>query len=175
MELNHYWNWQHPLKPYTTSQPANPGSFPPDNASRTEPPEPGEGEWPAWGGQGWILVEDHRGKKGWVDGSPYEVKDFGPLPDGWTDEQPPPTPEQQREAQRAAILAALDELDRKSMRSVRAIGVLSNKLETADAGDRADLEAKLASEEVFLAGLEDQAEAKRAELAALDIAPNALN
>ena len=61
----------------------------------------------------------------------------------------------------------LDDLDRKSMRSVRAIGVLRRKLETAATADLAVLENKLAAEETYLAGLETQAESKRAELAEL--------
>jgi hypothetical protein len=164
-EYNHYWNQEHPLRPYTMTQPANPGSFPPSNASRTAPGEPTPpGKWPAWDGEGWIFVDDHRGESGWVDGVRTEIKDLGPLPEGWSDTAPEPTPAEVKAAKEAAILAALDELDRKSMRSVRAVEVLRRKLE---AGPDAALEGKLASEETYLAGLEDKAEAKRAELATL--------
>ncbi len=34
------------------------------------------------------LAQDHRGREGWLNGEPYTVTQWGPLPDGWTEEQP---------------------------------------------------------------------------------------
>ena len=52
-------------------------------------------------GDGWDLVEDHRGQEGWLDGQSHTIVDLGPLPAGWLDEQPIPpdtrTPEEKRQ------------------------------------------------------------------------------
>ena len=42
----------------------------------------------------WIYVEDHKGKSGYIKGEPYEIKEYGPLPDGWSDTPPTPTHEE---------------------------------------------------------------------------------
>ena len=60
-----------------------------------------------------IQVEDHRGKQGYVNGEPYTVTKPGPLPDGWSDTPPPPTPDElaaQARAQRDALIGATDYL-----------------------------------------------------------------
>jgi hypothetical protein len=165
--LNYYWNPEHPLKPYTTRQPANKGSIAPVNAARTAPPTPPEGKWPAWTGSAWGLIDDHRGEKGYVDGQPIEIKDYGPYPTGWSLDPPPPTAQELLDRQRFDILGVLDEIDRKSMRCVRAIETLRRALETAEPDAKEALVAKLAEEEDRLDGYEAQAEAKRAALAAL--------
>ncbi len=41
-------------------------------------------------GDGWEYVEDHRGKEGWLPGgAPHVVVDLGPLPEGWSEIEPP--------------------------------------------------------------------------------------
>lgn len=42
----------------------------------------------------WIDVENHVGEKGYVNGVPTEIKEYGPLPEGWSDTPPPPTIEE---------------------------------------------------------------------------------
>ncbi len=76
---------------YVSSAPANPGTLPPDRALRIPPPER-EGFWPVLNasGDGWTLVEDHRGRVGWRDGAREEIAALGPFPDGWSAEPPPP-------------------------------------------------------------------------------------
>ena len=71
---------------YTGSAPAYPGTVPPDNALRDAPPRK-DGHWPVRdvGGTGWILVEDHRGREGWLNGRPAMIAAPGPLPEGWKD------------------------------------------------------------------------------------------
>lgn len=48
--------------------------------------------WHRWQRQGetWDAVEDHRGRDGWLaDGTPHLVTALGPLPDGWSEVEPP--------------------------------------------------------------------------------------
>lgn len=41
-------------------------------------------------GDGWEYVEDYRGKEGWLPGgAPHVVVDLGPLPEGWSEIEPP--------------------------------------------------------------------------------------
>lgn len=65
----------------------------PNNATRTVPTIV-EGFVPRWTGKNWEQIEDHKGKSGYVNGQPHEVKEYGPLPAGWSDTPPAPTPEQ---------------------------------------------------------------------------------
>ena len=39
----------------------------------------------------WVNVENHVGEKGYVNGVPIEIMEYGPLPEGWSDTPPPPT------------------------------------------------------------------------------------
>lgn len=65
----------------------------PNNATRTVPTIV-EGFVPRWTGKNWEQVEDHKGKSGYVNGVPTEIKEYGPLPDGWSDTPPAPTIEE---------------------------------------------------------------------------------
>ena len=65
----------------------------PNNATYTAPTVV-EGMVPRWTGEKWEQVEDHKGKSGYVNGQPHEVKEYGPLPEGWSDTPPPPTIEE---------------------------------------------------------------------------------
>lgn len=59
----------------------------------------------------WVNVENHIGEKGYVNGVPMEIKEYGPLPDGWSVTPPPPTLDQLFAALRTtrdARLAATD-------------------------------------------------------------------
>lgn len=125
----------------------------PGDATTLQPPAQREGFARVLNlaGDMWEYIEDHRGKEGFVSGRPYTVRDLGPLPDGWSDTDPEPTPEQQTAQRRIEILRELDAIDTQSVRPLRA------KLAgTATAED----EARLAS-------LEAQAQTLRAELAGL--------
>lgn len=62
----------------------------PNNATYTDPKEKA-GHIPRWKGQQWEQVENHKGKEGYVDGVAFTVKDYGPLPEGWSDTPPPLT------------------------------------------------------------------------------------
>ena len=92
----------------------------PNNSTRTAP-KLQEGHIPRWTGKKWEQVEDHRGRQGYVDGKPYTVKEPGPLPEGWSDDPPPPTQQELDKRRIAEIHARLDELDRQSVRPLRAI------------------------------------------------------
>lgn len=109
---NHYFDDAHPLRPYTHSLPAMPGTFPPVNALRAEEaPITESGFWPCESNGVWVAVEDHRGKSGYLNGQTHEIKELGPLPEGWSDTPPPPPPptvEEQIAAFTNAIQAHLD-------------------------------------------------------------------
>ena len=149
---NYYFDSNHPLRPFTFSADATPGSLPPDNALRIEPPEHGENQWPGESKGAWVLIADYRDKQGFIDGEPHTINDFGPLPESWSDTAPPPDPEELRQARRAEILAELAEIDRQSVRPLRAIAK----------GTATD------EDQERLAGLEARAEELRAELAGLE-------
>ena len=102
-------------------------------------------------GDVWEHIEDHRDKAGFVEGQPHTVRDLGPLPAGWSDTAPEPTPEQQTAQRRAYIQGELAAIDMQSVRPLRA------KL----AG------AATAEDEARLASLEARALELRAELASL--------
>lgn len=63
----------------------------------------------------WVDVENHVGEKGFVNGVPTEIKDYGPLPEGWSVTLPaPPLAEVQAEKRQqinagfeAALVASL--------------------------------------------------------------------
>jgi hypothetical protein len=63
----------------------------PNNATYTAP-EMQDGYIPRWTGAAWEQVENHKGKEGYVGGEPFTVKEYGPLPGGWSDTPPPPPP-----------------------------------------------------------------------------------
>jgi len=84
----------------------------PHNTTRTAP-KLQDGFIPRWSGKKWNQVQDHRGKNGYVDGKPFTVKDYGPLPDGWSDDPPPPTPEELVAAFEGAVSACLGEFVQK--------------------------------------------------------------
>lgn len=60
----------------------------------------------------WVNVENHVGEKGYVNGVPIEIKEYGPLPDGWSVTPPPPTAYQHFAALRAARNARLADTDK---------------------------------------------------------------
>ena len=65
----------------------------PNNATRTAPTLK-KGFVPCWDGKKWGQVEDHKGESGYVNGQPHEIKEYGPLPEGWSDTPPAPTIEE---------------------------------------------------------------------------------
>lgn len=82
----------------------------PNNATYTVPTIV-EGKVPRWTGKRWEQIEDHKGKNGYVNGQPHEIKEYGPLPEGWSDTPPPPTANElsaHLRSARDALLAATD-------------------------------------------------------------------
>jgi hypothetical protein len=39
----------------------------------------------------WTQAEDHKGEKGYLNGDPFEITEYGPYPEGWS-AAPPPKP-----------------------------------------------------------------------------------
>ena len=119
--FDNYFDYTRPGMPYTHSHPAPDGAFPASNAAReaTKPTAP-KGFHPCWAPENgpekkdeWVHLENHIGKQGYVDGEPYTIKEYGPLPKGWSDTPTPLTPEEQAEQARAmrdGLLAATDAL-----------------------------------------------------------------
>lgn len=122
---NYYWRTSDGA--YTRSAPAHPGSLPPQNAIRIAPPQGEPGVWPQINEDmsGWNLVEDHRGREGYIDSKPTKVVSLGPLPDGWSDSPPEisdaRTPEEIAARRRAEIMGELTALDSGSIRALRAL------------------------------------------------------
>lgn len=85
--------------------------FLPSNATYTKPLEDKEGFVQKWNGKKWEYVENHKGESGYLDGKPFEMKEFGPLPKGFSKEAPAPTEEElvaQARAKRDAMLQDTD-------------------------------------------------------------------
>lgn len=73
------------------------------------PPE-NEGFIPKWTGATWELVENHKSERGWINGEPFEIKDYGPYPEGWSSTPPAPTMLEQVQAVQAKYHAVLNTL-----------------------------------------------------------------
>ncbi len=55
----------------------------------TPPPEAQTGYAAVWNGKAWEQIEDHRGETVWKSyAESMTIKELGPVPDGWTAEQP---------------------------------------------------------------------------------------
>lgn len=83
----------------------------PNNATYTAP-NLQDGYVHRWNGKKWDQVENHKGKQGYVDGQPFIVTDYGPLPDGWSETPPPPTLSEVISDYEARIQARLDNFAR---------------------------------------------------------------
>lgn len=62
----------------------------PNNATYTAPGKR-DAHIPRWNGESWEPVENHKGREGYLHGAAYTIRDYGPLPEGWSDSPPPPT------------------------------------------------------------------------------------
>ena len=79
----------------------------PNNATYTAPTLK-KGFVPCWDGKKWGQVEDHKGESGYVDGQPYTINAYGPLPEGWSDTPPLPALADVQATKRTAINAGFD-------------------------------------------------------------------
>lgn len=79
----------------------------PNNATRTAPAIV-EGKVPRWTGKKWEQVEDNKGKSGYVNGQPHEIKEYGPLPGGWSDTPPAPVLAEAKAAKQTEISSAFN-------------------------------------------------------------------
>ena len=77
--------------------------------STDKAPEIIEGHVPRWTGTAWEQVADHKGKQGYLDGQPHTIAEYGPLPEGWSDAPPEPTPEEQQATMQAQFTAAIQQ------------------------------------------------------------------
>lgn len=74
----------------------------PNNAARTAP-KIEEGFIPRWNGKLWEQVENNKGREGYVNGEAFTVKEYGPLPEGWSATLPPPSLNEMKDKARAAL------------------------------------------------------------------------
>lgn len=74
----------------------------PNNATYTEPRER-EGHIPRWNGEAWVQVENHLGKEGYLNGEAHTIREYGPLPTGWSLTPPPPTLEEAKDKARSDL------------------------------------------------------------------------
>lgn len=128
---------------------------PPPDATTSAPLFPPD-RWPVWTGSQWEYLENHRGAVGFVNGEYLSITALGPLPVGWSTSPPTPPPyepdpETVRLAQIADLENQLTEIDRKSIRPLRALA----------RGSESEYDRQK------LAGLEAEAAALRTQLAAL--------
>lgn len=95
-----------------------------------------DGKWPKRVNGAWENVENHIGEKGYINGVPTEIKEYGPLQDGWSTTPPPPTLEDQLAAVKSYYAAKLAVLDTSMINALWAGGG------TQEATTRASLAAK---------------------------------
>lgn len=73
--------------------PLEPGvSLVPAFCTTTTLPEVPAGHAACWNGAAWVLVEDHRGEAGYINGVASVVTDLGAYPEGWSTTPPAPDP-----------------------------------------------------------------------------------
>ena len=103
----------------------------PNNATSTAPTFK-KGFVPCWDGGKWVQVEDHKGKEGYVDGNPYTIKDYGPLPKGWSDTPPPPPLADAKASKQAEISSAFNAAMSASL-TMPSVGTPPSSFEVATA------------------------------------------
>ena len=83
----------------------------PNGATHVRPPVQKDGFAIRFDGKKWEYVEDHKGKSGYLDGKPFTMNEYGPLPKGFGETPPPPSADElagQVRSKRDALLAETD-------------------------------------------------------------------
>jgi len=83
--------------------PLEPGVFLVPAFCTTTAPEALTGHAACWNGAAWVLVEDHRGEAGYINGVAFVVTDLGAYPEGWSTTPPAPDPNAGIDAQILAL------------------------------------------------------------------------
>ena len=106
---------------------------------------------PRWNGHEWKQEQNHVGEKGYVNGESGEIRDYGPLPEGFTSEWiDPRTP---AEIRRDDIERRLLDIDRESVRPLRAIIDAQDKIAALEA-EAAAIQAESEPDQERLAQIE---------------------
>ena len=92
----------------------------PPNSTELKP-EFREGYAPIWNGESWDYVEDHRGEKGYIGKESTEIKELGPLPEGFSINKPAPTEEEQAEWKKQRTISKINQLEYSSSQSLNTI------------------------------------------------------
>ena len=103
----------------------------PNNATRTAPTLK-KGFIPCWDGKKWGQVEDHKGESGYINGQPYTINEYGPLPDGWSDTPPQPSLADAKAAKQAEISSAFNAAMSASL-TMPSVGTPPSSFEVASA------------------------------------------
>ena len=82
--------YQYTARGYFAGPIFDPDGFMPNNSTRTAPPEAQEGFIAKYDKEtdSWSLVENHKGEEGYLEGKPYTIQDFGPVPVGFSKNPP---------------------------------------------------------------------------------------
>jgi hypothetical protein len=163
----YYYDNNDTFKPFSFYVFSN-GSIPfPDGVYTTVAPSFEPGKYPCFNGDDWDLIEDHRGEIGYINDVPFQITTLGPYPEGFTLTPPPPSQEEINAALKATYLKQLEEIDQKSIRTLRELEVLlifcqENPEEITQ--DITDQQAYLTEK---IKDFNDQADTIRAEMALL--------
>ena len=104
--------YQYDANGYFVGQCDDYGDGMPHNCTDVKPVEK-QGFIPYYNNGKWEQVENHKGLEGYLNGQPHTIKDYGPLPEGWSDTPPEPTAEEKAEQirnQRNALISETDYL-----------------------------------------------------------------
>lgn len=105
---------------------------------------------------GWDYPENHIGREGYVSGVPTRIELYGPLPDGWSDQPPPPDPLVVRQEE---IRVALRRNDNNAIRPMRALRAAEGREDLTE-----EERTALREDEIILAYLDEESTALRTEL-----------
>ena len=97
--------YQYDANAYFVAQCDDYGGSLPHNCTAVKPVLQ-EGFIPHWtGGLGsaWQQVENHKGQEGYLNGEPYTIKDYGPLPEGFSTSKPLPSLEEAKKQARQEL------------------------------------------------------------------------
>ena len=94
--------YQYDANAYFVAQCDDYGGSLPHNCTAVKPALQ-EGFIPLWTGSKWEQVENHKGLEGYLNGEPYTIKDYGPLPEGFSTTKPLPSLEEAKKQARQEL------------------------------------------------------------------------
>ena len=95
--------YQYDANAYFVAQCDDYGGSLPHNCTAVKPVLQ-EGFIPLWTGSKWEQVENHKGLEGYLNGEPYTIKDYGPLPEGFSTTKPLPSLEEAKHEKQSEVI-----------------------------------------------------------------------